>query len=83
MFVGTTKNMLLRFDLNENRSELVLNGSLADKVADSTDELEDYTFADNLGIITDVEVGPDGNLYLLTGVREPEGKIYRIVPSAP
>jgi aldose sugar dehydrogenase len=83
MFVGTAKNMLLRFDLNENRSELVLNGSLADKVADSTDELEDYTFADNLGIITDVEVGPDGNLYLLTGVREPEGKIYRIVPSAP
>ena len=83
MFVGTAKNKLIRFDLNENRSELVLNGSLADKVADSTDELEDYTFADNLGIITDVEVGPDGNLYLLTGVREPEGKIYRIVPSSP
>jgi aldose sugar dehydrogenase len=83
MFVGTTKNMLLRFDLNENRSELVLNGSLADKVADSTDELEDYTFGENLGIITDVEVGPDGNLYLLTGVREPEGKIHRIVTSTP
>jgi aldose sugar dehydrogenase len=82
MFVGTAKNMLLRFDLNENRSELVLNGSLADKVADSTDELEDYIFAENLGIITDVEVGPDGNLYLLTGVREAEGKIYRIAPSA-
>jgi glucose/arabinose dehydrogenase len=83
MFVGTAKNIILHFDLNENRSELVLNGSLADRVADSTDELEDYTFADNLGIITDVEVGPDGYLYLLTGVREPEGKIYRIVPSAP
>jgi aldose sugar dehydrogenase len=82
MFVGTAKNMLLRFDLNENRSELVLNGSLADRVADSTDELEDYIFAENLGIITDVEVGPDGNLYLLTGVREAEGKIYRIAPSA-
>jgi aldose sugar dehydrogenase len=82
MFIGTAKNMLLRFDLNENRSEIVLNGSLSDKVADSTDELEDYIFADNLGIITDVEVGPDGNLYLLTGVREAEGKIYRIVPSA-
>jgi glucose/arabinose dehydrogenase len=82
MFVGTAKNMLLRFDLNENRSELVLNGSLADKVADSTDELEDYIFAENLGIITDVEVGTDGNLYLLTGVREAEGKIYRIAPSA-
>ena len=84
MFVGTAKNSLLHFDLKgENRSELVLNGSLADKVADSTDELEDYTFAENLGIITDVEVGPDGNLYVLTGVREIEGKIYRIVPSTP
>jgi glucose/arabinose dehydrogenase len=82
MFVGTAKNILLRFDLIENRSDLVLNGSLSDKVADSTEELEDYTFAENLGIITDVEVGPDGNLYLLTGVRETEGKIYRIVPSA-
>ena len=59
----------------------MLNGSLADKVADSTDELEDSTFAENLGIITDLEVGPDGNLYVLTGVRETEGKIYRIVPS--
>jgi glucose/arabinose dehydrogenase len=81
MFVGTAKNRLLHFDLDENRSELVLNGSLADKVADSTDEIEDYTFAENMGIITDVEIGPDGNLYVLTGVRQPEGKIYRIVPS--
>ena len=85
LFVGTAKNgVLLHFDLDGgNRSELVLHGSLADKVADSTDELEDYTFAENLGIITDVEVGPDGNLYVLTGVRESEGKIYRIVPSTP
>jgi aldose sugar dehydrogenase len=84
MFVGTAKNNLLHFDLKGgNRSELVLNGSLADKVADSTDELEDYTFAENLGIITDVEVGPDGNLYVLTGVREIEGKIYKIVLSSP
>ena len=79
MFVGTAKNSLLHFDLKgENRSELVLNGSLADKVADSTDELEDYTFAENLGIITDVEVGPDGNLYVLTGVREIEGKYIEL-----
>jgi aldose sugar dehydrogenase len=83
MFVGTAKNVLLHFDLDgKNRSELLLNGSLDDKVADSTDELNDATFAENLGIITDLEVGPDGNLYVLTGVRETEGKIYRIVPSS-
>ena len=34
MFVGTAKNSLLHFDLKgENRSELVLNGSLTDKVS--------------------------------------------------
>ena len=82
IFVGTAKNVLLHFDLDgKDRSALFLNGSLADKVADSTDELVDATFAENLGIITDLEVGPDGNLYVLTGVREAEGKIYRIVPS--
>jgi aldose sugar dehydrogenase len=83
MFVGTAKNSLLHFDLKgENRSEILLNGSLADKVADSRDELnEDATFAENFGIITDIEVGPDGNLYVLTGIEETEGKIYRIVPS--
>jgi glucose/arabinose dehydrogenase len=82
MFVGTANDILMHFDLTgNNRSELLLNGSLADKVANSTDELEDATFAENLGIITDLEVGPDGNLYVLTGVREPEGKIYRIVSS--
>jgi glucose/arabinose dehydrogenase len=82
MFVGTANDILLHFDLmGNNRSALLLNGTLADKVANSTDELEDATFAENLGIITDLEVGPDGNLYVLTGVREPEGKIYRIVSS--
>jgi hypothetical protein len=45
MFVGTAKKvLLLHFDLDgKSRSELVLYGSLADKVADTTDELEDYT----------------------------------------
>jgi glucose/arabinose dehydrogenase len=82
MFIGTAKNVLLHFELNgKNRSELLLNGSLGDKVADSTDELDDSTFAENLGIITDLKVGPDGYLYVLTGVRETDGKIYRIVPA--
>ncbi len=81
MFVGTAKDRLLRFVLAENRSELMLDDSNADKVVDTEAELENSTFAENLGIISDVDVGPDGYLYILTGVREAEGKIYRIVPS--
>lgn len=84
MFVGTANNSLMHLDLEGgNRSELLLNGSLADKVADSPEEFEDYTFAENLGIITDLEVGPDGNLYILSGMREIEGNIYKAALSTP
>jgi aldose sugar dehydrogenase len=78
MFVGGFKyGLLLHFDLNENRTGLALSGELADKVADSLDEL------DGSGVIfgtdlrtTDLEVGPDGYLYVLTIT----GTIYRVVP---
>ena len=74
---GTPK--VYHFKLNQNRTELLLQGSLADKVADSNDELDNMIFA-KLGrsSITDLEVGPDGYLYLLSIWG---GKIYRIVPS--
>jgi glucose/arabinose dehydrogenase len=82
MFVGTVKDRLLHFKLDEpNRTELILNGTLSDKVADTIKDTEDLTFAEGLGIITDVEVGPDGYLYIVSGARSPEGKIYRIIPA--
>jgi len=82
MFVGAVKDRLLHFKLEEpNRTELVLNGTLSDKVADTPEDTEGATFAEGLGIITDVEVGPDGYLYIVSGARSPEGKIYRILPA--
>ncbi|MDQ3869194.1 MAG: hypothetical protein M3250_06520, partial [Thermoproteota archaeon] len=51
---------------------------LDDKVADTTDESEDITFAQGFGVITDLEVGPDGYLYV---VSLDQGQIYRIVPT--
>jgi hypothetical protein len=47
-------------------------------VADTADELEDITFADGLGLVTDLEVGPDGYLYV---VSIGHGAIYRILPA--
>jgi glucose/arabinose dehydrogenase len=82
MFVGTVKDVLLHFKLKEpNRTELILNDTLSDKVADTPEDMEDATFAEGLGIITDVKVGPDGYLYIVSGARSPEGKIYRILPA--
>ncbi|HKG88948.1 MAG TPA: hypothetical protein VKA95_11525, partial [Nitrososphaeraceae archaeon] len=69
---------IFNFDLNDDRTELVLDNPLDDKVADTNDELEDVTFANDLGTITDIEVGPaDGYLYV---VSFGNGAIYRIIP---
>jgi glucose/arabinose dehydrogenase len=77
LFVGDFKSALLyHFDLNEDRTALALPGELADKVADSPDELESVIFGTELRI-TDLEVGPDGYLYMLTLT----GTIYRVVPA--
>jgi aldose sugar dehydrogenase len=78
LFVGDFKSALLyHFDLNEDRTALALSGELADKVADSPDELDGsgVIFGRELRV-TDLEVGPDGYLYVLTLT----GTIYRVVP---
>jgi len=78
MFVGDVNNgRIYNFKLSENRTELVLKGQLADKVADSDSELDKVIFGGNFGIVTDLKVGPDGYLYFVVF---DEGKIYRIVP---
>jgi aldose sugar dehydrogenase len=78
MFVADANNgNIYHFKLNGNRTGLLLNGSLADKVVDNKQETQGIIFATGFGIITDMEVGPDGYLYI---VSLDEGKIYRIVP---
>jgi aldose sugar dehydrogenase len=78
LFVGAfAGSFLYHFDLNENRTALALPGELADKVADSPDELDDSGVIFGTGLrVTDLEVGPDGYLYVLTYT----GTIYRVVP---
>ena len=69
---------IYHFELNQNRTGLLLIGSLIDKVGNTSDELDPVVFARGFGIITDLEIGPDGYLYV---VALNDGKIYRIVPS--
>ena len=57
---------IYHFDLNEERTELALAMNLRDKIADNVDELEGVIFGQGFGGITDLEVGPDGHLYVLT-----------------
>ena len=80
IFVGDTNNgYLYHFDLNEERSKLLLNGTLADGVANSTKELNEVIFGTGFGQITDLEVSPDGYLYVLTHYNN-LATIFRITP---
>ena len=78
IFVGDVHNgRIYHFELNEARTGLVLEEPLDDKVADDDSETEDIVFGEGFGSISDVEVGPDGYLYVVSiGL----GGIYRIVP---
>jgi glucose/arabinose dehydrogenase/plastocyanin len=69
IFVGDFHNgYLYHFDLNKKRTKLVLNGPLSDKAANSPNELKNgrIIFGKRFGGITDMQVGPDGYLYVLT-----------------
>ena len=83
LFVGDINNgNIYHFDLNKDRTELVLTGKLSDKVANSSAEIDesDIVFGQGFGGITDIEVGPyDGYLYVLS---YRDGTIYRIVSSS-
>ena len=84
IFVGDIINgNIYQFDLNQQRTELLLlNGSLADKVIGSNDDMDDIIFGKGFGGITDMKIGPkDGFLYILT-FDKTQGTIYKIVPNA-
>ena len=67
VFVGDFhKGYLYHFDLDKERTELSLKGLLNDRVANSYDELKERIFARGFGGITDIEVGPDGYIYILS-----------------
>lgn len=76
IFVGDVKTgNLYNFKLDSTREQLQLNPPLDDKVADTPQEIQDIIFGKGFGVITDIQVGSDGYLYIL-GI---DGTIYKIV----
>jgi glucose/arabinose dehydrogenase len=65
------------FKLNQDRTSLDLDKGLTDKIAQTEVELSDVVFGHGFGGITDLEVGPDGFLYVLVYDKN-DGRIYRI-----
>ena len=79
IFVGSNIGYVFHFDLKSNRTELDLKGPLKDRIANNrTEDLTDNTFGKGFGSISDITVGPDGYLYIVSLGR---GEIYRIIPS--
>ncbi len=81
MFIGDTNlGWLYNFKLNPERTGLLFaaGSPLADKIADTPDEMQETIFGKGFGVITDIKVSPyDGNLYVLTY----SGSIYKISAS--
>jgi glucose/arabinose dehydrogenase len=76
MFVGDYEfGRIFHFGLNSERDALLLNGSLPDKIADNDSELQNIIFGEDFRVPTDLEIGPDGMLYV-SSLRD--GAIYRI-----
>ena len=75
IFVGDIHNgNLYHFDLSKDRKHLLLDGPLKDKIANNPDELQEAILGRGFNGITDIEVGPDGYLYILSFA----GSIFRI-----
>ncbi|HEX6672662.1 MAG TPA: PQQ-dependent sugar dehydrogenase [Nitrososphaeraceae archaeon] len=85
MFVGSVDGRIFHFDLNDNRTDLLLKGVLEDKIATDDTEYGDILFAGGFSIITDLKQGPDGYLYVVSALKQSKteklGTVYKIVPS--
>jgi glucose/arabinose dehydrogenase len=80
MFVGDVHNgRIYHFELNEARNDLALPPALADRYIRNpiTSGTEEIIFGAGFGGITDLTVGPDGYLYV---VSIGQGKVFRILP---
>jgi aldose sugar dehydrogenase len=80
MFVGDAHNgRIYHFDLNAARTDLVLPDPLSNRFISNPNTIgvQEIIFGEGFGGITDLTVGPDGYLYI---VSIGQGKIFRILP---
>jgi glucose/arabinose dehydrogenase len=77
LLVGSLKNgTIFNFALDESRRNLVLNGPLSDKIANKHIETDQVAFGIDFDTITDLDVGPDGNVYVLSNYKK--GTLFKI-----
>jgi aldose sugar dehydrogenase len=79
LFVGDCNNSnIYRFTLNEKRDGFMfMDPALSDKVANLDDSMSEITFGEKFGCVTDLDIGPDGLLYITS---LGSNAIFRLVP---
>jgi glucose/arabinose dehydrogenase len=77
ILVGDYYGRIYRFDLNKDRTGLENKKLISEKMADI--DIRPHILAQGLGSITDIEIGPDGFIYVTSFY---DGKIFRIFPKA-
>jgi aldose sugar dehydrogenase len=71
LFVGDYHTgILYHFDLNKERTKLSVFDQLKDNITMGHDDLGEVTFGQGFGRTTDIKVGPDGYLYVLSHLTE-------------
>lgn len=65
------------FELSSDRKSIALNDRLSEPILNNKEELSNILFAYGFGGITDIEISPDGYLYVLIYDKE-DGRIYRV-----
>ena len=81
IFVGAfLDGRLYHFDLNQNRTHLLLPLKLSSQVLQNWNStgFEDIVFGTGFGGISSLNIGPDEYLYV---VSVEHGKVYRIIPT--
>jgi hypothetical protein len=79
LFVGDVHGRLYNFKLNSERSGLLMEGTLSDRVANSLEELSPVILGEGFPTITDIKVTPNGELYV---VGMEFGSVYRVASVA-
>lgn len=80
LLVGDCRGNLYKFELNSDRTGFVfVKPDLKDLIANYDDAIDEIVIVKNLGCITDIELGPDNSLYVVSHASN--GAIYKIKPT--
>ena len=78
LLVGDSWGRIYHFELTDDRRSVIIPSLENNSVINESDDMRDSIWGQNFGTITDIDIGPDGYLYILS---YSNGILYKIAPS--